>query len=1132
MNETYGRYRLIERLGKGGMAEVFKAKSFGVEGFEKVLVVKRILPELSRNARFVELFIHEAKLSVHLSHANIVQAFDLGMVGSNEDAVLPSYFIAMEYVAGLDLAALLSRMRRRSVPLPIGLCVFVASEVCKGLEHAHRRCDERREPLGIVHRDVSPQNVLLSWEGDVKLTDFGIAKARDWQRGQPEGSLAGKAAYMSPEQARGESVDARSDIFSLGTVLYEMVTGTNPFRAASTGETLARVQTDSPTPVHALRQGVDPSLSAILGRAMALSARERYSSAGVFHDELLGFMYATGTRFSSNDLIEYLAPLRASAGEELDVEGLLVDKTQPDGDDITPVEVPDARASVPPVRVTTTLPTYSYASTVGERREVTVLVIRTGVALSVAQSQRVKDTLARYGARLTDETRDGLVALLGLGEADGRETETAVRCALVVLRQLSTGRWGASAGVHTGRVQLHDSGEPARDDTYASIIEVASKLAMAQSGRCVVSKLAARQVRSLFELEPWDTDDGVMGSLVGEPRLSDDALRRFVGREDEYRQMGKVLAAAARRRLKIVTIRGDQGIGKTRFVDALERRLKRSAYHIGMYVACCPPLGKQMPLSGLSSMLRVLCGVKEGDGPERIATIEPRLRALGLTDEERGAVLGQLGALATDMVGPSVPPLRSAFSRMLQRLSEDRVHAFVWDDAQALDDDTFDVLMSAAKRLAGARAVLMFCTRSYAPHPLADLDEHSYVDLVELNDKEVSDLIAARAGLAHAPEELVAFCQQRAGGHPLFIEELIKELMETEALVVQQGQVQRLRLTGDIAAPRPLKSLLAGRLSRLEDSCKMVLHAMAVLASPAHVEVLSMMLGMGLMPVETAIATLEERGLVRRVGPSTSSLGSPLLREVVVDSIAPEGRGKLHEAAAMAYENVLGGQVDALADRVGYHLLEAGEKHRAARLFALSAGYRKRSGQLEGALSDYLRAFDLVSLADCPVDTLLQWLAELRDVVRRVRAGASLLDVLQRVVARVDKEATLSQRVMARVDGASMLTYAHRFDAAMVLLDEALELAGSNEPIRSLTLLTQAQLFGIRGEFGAAVTIYEQMGDRLFEGKDAVRYDMGLAQAYGATGQKKRALEYLERATAISEPGDVGAAMDREKLRA
>src|SRR5687768_4187290 len=290
---VYGKYQLLDLLARGGMAEVFKAKSHGVEGFEKILVIKRILPELSRNPQFVEMFINEAKIAVTLSHANIVQVFDLGKTDD-------TYFIAMEYVAGYDLATVLRRGRRYGKPLPTELAVYIVSEVAKGLDYAHRRRDNRMRPLNIVHRDVSPQNVLLSFEGEVKVTDFGIAKARgafdaNAQEDTRARKLQGKYGYMSPEQARGENVDARSDLFSLGTILYECLAGVNPFSAPTTFETLRRVQACEFPPVELLRPDAPPDLMAILKQAMARDPASRFADAGRMYESMLAFLYAHGS---------------------------------------------------------------------------------------------------------------------------------------------------------------------------------------------------------------------------------------------------------------------------------------------------------------------------------------------------------------------------------------------------------------------------------------------------------------------------------------------------------------------------------------------------------------------------------------------------------------------------------------------------------------------------------------------------------------------------------------------------------------------------------------------------------------------------------------------------------------------
>ena len=444
--ETFGRYRLLAPLGRGGMAEVFKAKSFGVEGFEKVLVIKRILPELAASKAFVDMFVHEAKLAVRLSHANIVQVFDLGRVDGPGD--LPSYFMAMEYVAGVDLATVLRRCKKAGIPIPDGMAIFIAAEVAKGLDHAHRRRDDLNQPLGIVHRDVSPQNVLLSWEGEVKVTDFGIAKARDNLDERPDESnvrtVKGKHAYMSPEQARGEVVDARSDLFSLGTVLYETLAGVNPFRAPSAFETVRRVQAGELPPIELLRQDVPAPLAALVAKALAKRREDRFPDAGRMYEELLAWLYQSGARFGAGDLADFLEKLRGSA--EVGADG-------PRAIERTPVEVPSSTANIrlSDAGVPPAAPSRPPAGAT-QRREVTALVVSLRTAVDTARP-RALDVLERYGATvLTEAAPLEIASLFGLRDADARDTEYAVRAASVLLRSLAQLGAGAAAGIHTGRL--------------------------------------------------------------------------------------------------------------------------------------------------------------------------------------------------------------------------------------------------------------------------------------------------------------------------------------------------------------------------------------------------------------------------------------------------------------------------------------------------------------------------------------------------------------------------------------------------------------------------------------------------------------------------------------------------------
>ncbi len=269
------------------MAELFLAKRRGVEGFEKTLAIKRILPELSWNREFVSMFINEAKIAARLSHPNIVQIFDFGKIDNY-------YFIAMEYVHGENLRALLQRSEQKQIPLSADLAAFITARACAGLDHAHRKTDETGRPLRIVHRDVSPQNVLVSYDGDVKVVDFGIAKAVAENPEATRGVLKGKLAYLSPEQVQGVSLDARSDIFAIGLVLYELLAGKKLFTQPDPAEVLDSIVHVNADEVARSLTHVDRTLRDVLRRALAPDPENRFRSAGEMQIALEEYLRASG----------------------------------------------------------------------------------------------------------------------------------------------------------------------------------------------------------------------------------------------------------------------------------------------------------------------------------------------------------------------------------------------------------------------------------------------------------------------------------------------------------------------------------------------------------------------------------------------------------------------------------------------------------------------------------------------------------------------------------------------------------------------------------------------------------------------------------------------------------------------
>ena len=293
--EVFGQYHLLEKIATGGMAEVYRARLEGAMGFEKILVIKRILDTLAKDEEFKDLFQTEAKIAALLSHVNIVQVFELGEVNG-------SLYIATEHVNGIDLARLASRARPMG-EFPVSLALFIVGEVLRALQFAHT-AEHEGKPLHVVHCDISPQNVLLSHAGEVKLTDFGISRAAIQQGNQDV--IRGKYAYMSPEQVEARPLDGRSDLFSLGIVLYELLTGRRLFKARTRDETLARVRrAEVPSP-RGFRPEISEDLEEFLLKTLARLRDDRWANASEMNDAIAQLIVREGHRATNNDLASYL----------------------------------------------------------------------------------------------------------------------------------------------------------------------------------------------------------------------------------------------------------------------------------------------------------------------------------------------------------------------------------------------------------------------------------------------------------------------------------------------------------------------------------------------------------------------------------------------------------------------------------------------------------------------------------------------------------------------------------------------------------------------------------------------------------------------------------------------------------
>src|SRR5688572_15333375 len=282
MGETQ-RYQVVERIAAGGMAEVYRGESAGIEGFRKKVAIKRVLPKLSANRDFITMFLDEARLCAYLSHSKCVQVFDIGQAAG-------AHFIVMEYVDGADLQGVLEHLTERGQRMSVEAACLITQQVCEGLAYAHEACDHNGAPLNIVHRDISPHNVLMTRYGEVKLVDFGLAKASSHLTDEDEDIVKGKFGYLAPEVTMGKGSDRRVDIFAAGILLWEMLAGRRLFRGETDLETFKLVQAARIPDVRELRPEVSAELVGVLGKALARDPDQRYSNADDFARDLAQIM--------------------------------------------------------------------------------------------------------------------------------------------------------------------------------------------------------------------------------------------------------------------------------------------------------------------------------------------------------------------------------------------------------------------------------------------------------------------------------------------------------------------------------------------------------------------------------------------------------------------------------------------------------------------------------------------------------------------------------------------------------------------------------------------------------------------------------------------------------------------------
>lgn len=1128
----YGKYQLIELIARGGMAEVYKAKSHGVEGFEKAVVIKRILPEFSSDSAFVEMFINEAKIAVTLSHANIVQVFDLGR---SDD----SYFIAMEYVHGLDLAEMLSRAKARGMTIPVELAVYITSEVAKGLDYAHRRKDPNMNPLGIVHRDISPQNILISFEGEVKITDFGIAWAMGaaWEN---EEAVKGKARYMAPEQARGDEVDRRADIFALAVVLYEILSGGHPFRGRTEEEILALTQVGGFPPVAKVAPGTPAELGEIIDRCMSPEPDGRPPDAGRAYEELISFLYTTGRRVGVHDLGVFVQAIRQPdrPPRKMNVTERTLQEAFSDRSlatpkavrrtEATPVERPTS-ATPPPSELESgarALPT--------ELRDVTVVAWEhLGKELPQGAVVELTDLMERVGGRLVESSEQSAVALFGLEHRDGRDTESAISCGLKLQRLAGSLRnQGATdvdvgIGVHAGKVVLIPLQSTPKEDTrYADLVDEARALAARRVDTVVISEDARLAAQDLFLLLPLGRGEW----MVEGERPIGEVYGRFVGRRDVLRRIGEQLAFSNRGSGSVLFLVGEPGTGKTRLLHETRKRLTAGGHDLNWYQVRCPPHLREIPYSNLSLMIRSLLGIDETDSAEKIRDQVERLRELGLSAEEVDAVgllLGAPGGSGEERTSQIDREVRVALLHIATKLAQDRLTVLVWDAADSMDRETIDSLAALSHGATWARVLVLLTCRT----PLADswgvVVNNHIIEIGPLSDEDTHILACSRIQAESLPQNLEWEIIHKVGGNPLYVEEYIKALVASGAVSVSDGRVSYSPEVAEIDVPKSLRGLLGARFERLDINLRGFLQRSAVLAPQFSIDLLAAVAGTSLNEAQDAVDQLWSDGIFEKTGRDEYVFANDMLRDVVYDGITFPDRRETHRRVATAMERIYADRLEDVFERLAVHYRESGDRERAIDFLCRAGDKLSVENAHHAAFFHYLRAVELLQNMPEPDH------GRVLEVYRRVGESAVAAGVTDVAIEKVRLGIELAEAVGDHAAAVDLLTLAgrlfdkaSRFGEAHQYFSQALSLCEElgDEPVRRAVLGSIGETLARNGEYKQATEYLEaalQLARGAGEKRRETDYLRELGLCWAARGQKERATSCIEEAaTAAAEVGD------------
>ena len=1096
------------------MAEVFLAKATGAEGIEKLLVLKRVLPRYARSEHFVSMFVDEAKVATRLNHPNIVQVFAF-------ERAPAGFLLAMEFVDGLDLGRLIASARVRNERLPPGLAAYIVHEVSKGLDYAHKRRDSRGEPLDIVHRDVSPQNVLLGRDGIVKVADFGIAKAK--LVSEEPGVIKGKFSYMSPEQAAGEPVDRRSDVYSLGVLFAELLMDRAMYPQHAGEQALEAVREGEVTFPREVDPEVPEALDRIVRRALERDPERRYQTARSMGSALGQFLHESTIMWDGAALEQWMGRVLSNA---IPTSG--------------PSLVEDPKAG-------------RAAGEAGrrERRRVIFVAGRvrnsgdlwdsdSGGAVDEAAAGVLADLAYKNDAvlRWTGEgqARDHFRYQLGLGRTTPQDALRGVALAFDVveaLNGLSADRFSpisAAIGVARGMASIERdaSGRLLHHEPVQRSHLPAELLAERGNAGTVtvtndVHRLTRREVR--YEADaPYVAPEGSpLPAFRALRPLTPDERAELVERATVLIGRAEPLSVIERAyqdtlasgRTTFLAIAGELGVGKTALVATALEGLEPAARTLTLD---CAFGARDIPFSAVRDLVRVALQLTPGGGPAEAAEAHAALGRLVTDVALREPIARGITALfGAEPSGPNEPasPVDSGASgpleerpsmaaparRVANARDEGRPHRdaddrratvvramehlvrylaregplVIWlDSLQWADSASLDLLRALSQVDQRGNVLVLLSAR---PDPRVEraLRGVPTMRLEELAPPDAEALVRRCFEGARVPEELLRTILQRAVGNPLHIEELAESLVARGEVRIVRGAEPSVELrdkTRPIRLPSSLEEVVATRLDELDDQARTTLRWLAAAGAILDPDTLRDVAG---PEVSAALPTLLEASWVIRTDSGRLAIASSVVREVAYKGAEPNDRRDMHAALAEWLE----ARGDAAPARLAHHLDRAGFANRSAEAYLRAADDASGLFANEDALRLYSRALELLGDGDAEARFVAH--AGRERITRFLGRGADQARALASMRGLVEDHAlddsfrifALNRRARFAVDQGRVDEAESQLEAALKLARAAREDGGALDALRLL-----AEVRRERGDTERALRICDDALER------------------------------------------------------